>query len=98
MPKRSPSEPPARFVQHFTTESGAHYAIRSGGKYGEAARLDGPYSPGIDYVEVPDAEFLPLARKPEIVVGQRAQLVFANGKWRITTPVLTIDKDYPDHA
>lgn len=65
----------------FRTESGAEYAVIDG----RAKRLEGsPFSPGIDYREVPDETWMDLATTVEV----GGHVYMTKGiKLRQTTPV-----------
>lgn len=68
----------------FRTESGAEYAVRDG----QAKRLEGsPWSPGIDYREVPDETWMNL----ETTVEVEGHVYMTRGnKLRQTTPVVEV--------
>lgn len=73
----------------FTTESGATYLYDE--QKNRAQRLEGPYSPGIDYTVVPDGKWQNLVGIGPIALGQSVDMTFTAGKWRLTTPVTHIE-------
>lgn len=68
----------------FRTESGAEYAVKDG----RAKRLEGsPWSPYIDYREVPDETWMDLATTVEV----DGHVYMTKGfKFRQTTPVVEV--------
>lgn len=75
----------------FTTASGATYLYDE--QKNRVQRLSGPYSPGIDYVAVPDGKWQTLTSIGPITVGQSVSMTFTTNKWRLTTPVTHIEVD-----
>ena len=71
----------------ITTESGAVY-LDTGHR---VMRLSGPFSPGIDYTAVPDAEWQHTKALTGWSYGEPAYINFINGKWRVTTPVVSME-------
>lgn len=74
----------------FTTASGATYLIDR--ENYRAMRVEGPYSPGIDYHERPDAVWHDLTIQPQIVVGERTYLHMRGSMYRLTTAVVEIEE------
>jgi len=72
-----------------TTESGARYLYDKENE--RVMRESGPVSEGINYELVPDAEWNYLMDSGGLEVGARWNMVFTNGLWRITTPVVSIE-------
>lgn len=71
----------------ITTESGAVYLDDDM----RVMRLSGPYSPGIDYTVVPDSEWHTVNAPVNWELGISAYISFVNGKFRTTTPVVSIE-------
>lgn len=74
----------------ITTKSGAVY-LHDEDK-SRVQRLSGPYSYGIDYDLRPDAEWSTLGSAPVWEVGVSGYMTFADGTFRLTTPVETIEE------
>lgn len=72
----------------FTTRSGAEYVYDL-----DNSRVlrHGPHSWGIDYEKVPDDEWSDVLNDPDITEGQNAKFLLAQGKFRITTPVVSVE-------
>lgn len=73
----------------ISTESGAVYL------YDDVELLvqrQGPFSPGIDYAVLPDDEWLELSRAPDFIAGESTDMSFITGKWRVTTPIVSIEE------
>lgn len=74
----------------FTTESGAEYVYDANTR--NVVRLDGPYSPGINYDRVPDGFWQGVEQISKIEVGHRVHIVLSEGLFRTTTPVVSIEE------
>lgn len=75
-------------IKRITTESGAVYTLDV-----EANTLsrEGPKSRGIDYQEVPDSNPDYLTYLSDLKVGEPLHAAFTRGRWRLTTPVVSIE-------
>jgi hypothetical protein len=76
----------------FETRSGAEYVIDRDAY--KVVRLDGPYSPEINYRDYADGVWHDLYTLPEVTVGRQVYMVFGNdgGSYRITTPVTNVEE------
>lgn len=74
----------------FTTESGAEYVYDTDAR--KVVRLDGPYSPGINYDRVPDGLWQTVRGISRIEVGSRVRIALAESLYRTTTPVVSIEE------
>lgn len=73
---------------HVTTTSGAEYLIDGL----QAQRLSGPYSPLIDYTVAPNGVWEALTSKPKIEVGERLALFKEGGRFRLSTPIVSVEE------
>lgn len=77
----------------ITTESGANYLYDV--EKERVMRKTGPFSRGINYDLVPDAEWQFLVDSSELRIGECWNMVFDNDPWRRTTPIVDV-KPIPD--
>ena len=77
-------------MKRITTESGAVYLYDYAN--GRVQRVEGPYSALIDYDAVPDGKWQTLTGMSPLIIGESVQMTFVSGKWRITTPLVSIEE------
>ena len=79
-------------MKRITTESGAVYLYDDAGWPTRMQRAEGPYSALIDYDAVPDGAWNVLTEITPLTLGTSLRMRFVSGRWRITTPLVSIEE------